>query len=120
MTPFVRLLVVFHFLRQALGTQSTPSNQTLIGLALLLTFFLMQPVGADIYPDAIVPLEARADHDDERARSWRPTPLRAFHAAIHPGKRSRAVRGAGERTAVPRNPRTWACALSRRPTCCRS
>lgn len=58
MTPFVRLLVVFHFLRQALGTQSTPSNQTLIGLALLLTFFLMQPVGANIYSDAIVPLEA--------------------------------------------------------------
>jgi len=58
MTPFVRLLVVFHFLRQALGTQSTPSNQTLIGLALLLTFFLMQPVGAVIYSDAIVPLEA--------------------------------------------------------------
>ncbi len=58
MTPFVRLLVVFHFLRQALGTQSTPSNQTLIGLALLLTFFLMQPVGAAIYTDAILPLEA--------------------------------------------------------------
>jgi len=58
MTPFVRLLVVFHFLRQALGTQSTPSNQTLIGLALLLTFFLMQPVGVAIYHDAIVPLEA--------------------------------------------------------------
>ena len=53
MTPFVRLLVVFHFLRQALGTQSTPSNQTLIGLSLLLTFFLMQPVGTTIYNDAI-------------------------------------------------------------------
>ena len=57
-TPFVRLLVVFHFLRQALGTQSTPSNQTLIGLALLLTFFLMQPVGTAIYSEAIVPLQA--------------------------------------------------------------
>src|SRR4029077_5435958 len=39
MTPFVRLLVVFVFLRQALGTQTTPRNQTLIGLSLLLTFF---------------------------------------------------------------------------------
>lgn len=58
MTPFVRLLVVFHFLRQALGTQTAPSNQTLIGLALILTFFLMQPVGAAIYADAFVPLEA--------------------------------------------------------------
>lgn len=58
MTPFVRLLVVFHFLRQALGTQSTPTNQTLIGLALLLTFFLMQPVGAAIYTQAVLPLQA--------------------------------------------------------------
>ncbi|MGA9355763.1 MAG: flagellar type III secretion system pore protein FliP [Terriglobales bacterium] len=57
MTPFVRLLVVFHFLRQALGTQTAPSNQTLIGLALILTFFLMQPVGAAIYDDAVVPLQ---------------------------------------------------------------
>ena len=58
MTPFVRLLIVFHFLRQALGTQSTPTNQTLIGLALVLTFFLMQPVGVAIQQQAIVPLQA--------------------------------------------------------------
>ena len=57
MTPFVRLLVVFHFLRQALGTQNTPTNQTLIGLALFLTYFIMQPVGADVYQAAIVPLQ---------------------------------------------------------------
>ena len=57
MTPFARLLIVFHFLRQALGLQSTPSNQTLIGLALVLTFFLMQPVGASIYAQAVQPLQ---------------------------------------------------------------
>jgi len=57
MTPFVRLLVVFHFLRQALGTQSTPTNQTLIGLALVLTFFLMQPVMTAIQQNALVPYE---------------------------------------------------------------
>ena len=57
MTPFARLLVVFHFLRQALGTQTAPSNQTLIGLSLVLTYFLMQPVGASIYQAAIVPFE---------------------------------------------------------------
>ncbi len=56
-TPFARLLVVFHFLRQALGLQTTPSNQTLIGLSLVLTFFIMQPVGEQIYRDAFVPLE---------------------------------------------------------------
>lgn len=56
-TPFARLLVVFHFLRQALGLQTTPSNQTLIGLALILTFFLMQPVTANIYQHALEPYE---------------------------------------------------------------
>ena len=58
MTPFVRLLVIFHFLRQALGTQTTPSNQTLIGLSLFLTWFLMQPVGAAINVAAVQPLRA--------------------------------------------------------------
>jgi flagellar biosynthetic protein FliP len=57
MTPFVRILVVFHFLRQALGTQYTPTNQTLIGLALFLTFFIMQPVGAEVYQDSVAPLQ---------------------------------------------------------------
>jgi flagellar biosynthesis protein FliP len=57
-TPFARLLIVFHFLRQALGLQTTPSNQTLIGLSLILTFFLMQPVGAQIYQASIIPLQA--------------------------------------------------------------
>lgn len=58
MTPFARLLIVFHFLRQALGLQSTPSNQTLIGLSLILTFFLMQPVAGRIYQDAFVPMQS--------------------------------------------------------------
>lgn len=57
MTPFVRLTIAFHFLRQALGTQNTPSNQTLIGLALLLTWFLMQPVGTAIQQQAISPFQ---------------------------------------------------------------
>jgi flagellar biosynthesis protein FliP len=58
MTPFARLLIVFHFLRQALGLQTTPSNQTLIGLSLILTFFLMQPVASNIYNASIVPMQA--------------------------------------------------------------
>lgn len=57
-TPFARLLIVFHFLRQALGLQTTPSNQTLIGLSLILTFFLMQPVGLQIYEASIAPMQA--------------------------------------------------------------
>jgi flagellar biosynthesis protein FliP len=57
-TPFARLLIVFHFLRQALGLQTTPSNQTLIGLSLILTFFLMHPVVTQIYNTAVVPAES--------------------------------------------------------------
>jgi flagellar biosynthetic protein FliP len=58
MTPFARLLIVFHFLRQALGLQTTPSNQTLVGLSMIMTVFLMQPVGNQIYKESIVPLQA--------------------------------------------------------------
>ncbi len=58
MTPFARLLIVFHFLRQALGLQTTPTNQTIIGLSLVLTFFLMQPVGANVYELSVAPLQS--------------------------------------------------------------
>ncbi len=55
MTPMVRLLVVFHFLRQALGTQTAPSNQVLMGLALMMTWFLMQPVLTEVEQKATTP-----------------------------------------------------------------
>jgi flagellar biosynthesis protein FliP len=58
MTPMVRLLVVFHFLRQALGTQTAPSNQILMGLALMMTWFLMQPVLLDVERTALTPYSA--------------------------------------------------------------
>jgi flagellar biosynthetic protein FliP len=56
-TSFVRLIIVLFFLRQALGTQSFPPNQVLIGLALMLTFFLMAPVGERVYEQAVVPYQ---------------------------------------------------------------
>jgi flagellar biosynthetic protein FliP len=56
-TPMVRLLVVFHFLRQALGTQTAPSNQTLMGLGLMMTWFLMQPVMVAVNQEAIQPFQ---------------------------------------------------------------
>jgi len=58
LTPFLRITVVLHFLRQALGTQTVPSNQVLIGLALFLTLLVMQPVAAEIYTKAWVPMES--------------------------------------------------------------
>jgi flagellar biosynthetic protein FliP len=57
-TPMVRLLVVFHFLRQALGTQTAPSNPVLMGLALMMTWFLMQPVLLQVEQQAITPYRA--------------------------------------------------------------
>ena len=57
MTPMVRLLVVFHFLRQALGTQTAPSNQVLMGLGLMMTWFLMQPVLMNVEKQAVEPFQ---------------------------------------------------------------
>jgi flagellar biosynthesis protein FliP len=55
MTSFTRLAVVFSMLRHALGTQQMPPNQIMIGLALLLTFFLMTPIFQRIHSDALKP-----------------------------------------------------------------
>ncbi len=54
-TSFTRIIVVFHFLKQALGVQQMPPSQVLIGLALFLTFFIMSPVWEKINSDAIQP-----------------------------------------------------------------
>ncbi|WP_324292742.1 flagellar type III secretion system pore protein FliP [Thiomicrorhabdus sp.] len=54
-TSFLRLIIVFALLRQALGTTTTPSNQVLIGLSLFLTLFIMSPVLDQIYDKAVSP-----------------------------------------------------------------
>ncbi len=56
-SPFLRITIVLHFLRQALGTQSAPSNQVLIGLSLFLAFLIMQPVVMDVYHRGWEPVE---------------------------------------------------------------
>jgi flagellar biosynthesis protein FliP len=58
MTAFTRIVIVFHFLRQALGTQEMPSNQILIGLSLFLTMFVMAPVADRLRVDALEPAMA--------------------------------------------------------------
>ena len=57
MTSFTRIVIVLSLLRQALGTQSSPPNQVIIGLALFLTLFVMSPVFDKIYVDAYLPLQ---------------------------------------------------------------
>lgn len=56
-TPFLRITIVLHFLRQALGTQGTPSNQVLVGLALFLSILILQPVIVDVYHNAWEPMD---------------------------------------------------------------
>ena len=56
MTSFTRIIIVLSLLRQALGTQSSPPNQVLLGLSLFLTFFIMSPVLDKVYTDAYQPL----------------------------------------------------------------
>lgn len=55
MTPFARILIVLALLRQGIGTQQTPSNQILIGLALFMSFFIMTPVIDEIMDQSVTP-----------------------------------------------------------------
>ena len=55
MTSFTRIIIVLGLLRNALGTQSAPPNQVILGIALFMTFFIMSPVTDKIYQDAYIP-----------------------------------------------------------------
>ncbi len=77
MTPFTRLVVVFHFLRQAMGTQTSPPNQVIVGLALFMTIFIIRPVALDIYNRALNPyLEREISY--ETAFDEAQKPIRKF------------------------------------------
>jgi flagellar biosynthetic protein FliP len=77
MTSFTRIVIVFHFLRQALGTQEMPPNQVLIGLALFLTFFVMAPVGTEVATVAVNPvIEGRIGVAEALSRAT--PPVRTF------------------------------------------
>ncbi|WP_304003697.1 flagellar type III secretion system pore protein FliP [Methyloversatilis discipulorum] len=77
MTSFTRIIIVLSLMRQAIGTQSSPPNQVLIGLAMFLTFFIMAPVGEQIYANAYQPLsENRITF--EQALDIGSKPLKAF------------------------------------------
>jgi flagellar biosynthetic protein FliP len=77
MTSFTRLAVVFSFLRHALGTQQTPSNQIIAGLALFLTFFIMMPVWHKINSQALQPYMAE-EISQEAALKAAISPIRQF------------------------------------------
>jgi len=77
MTSFTRIAIVFHFLRQALGTQEMPSNQILIGLSLFLTMFIMAPVAQEVNAAAVEPALAGRITVSQALSSGAP-PLRRF------------------------------------------
>jgi flagellar biosynthetic protein FliP len=64
-TSFTRILIVMHFTRSALGTQTAPPNQILIGISLFLTFFIMSPVFTEIYNEAYVPFSNNEMNQEE-------------------------------------------------------
>ncbi|MGN0131770.1 MAG: flagellar type III secretion system pore protein FliP [Lachnospiraceae bacterium] len=77
LTSFTRILIVLHFTRAALNTQTAPPNQTLIALALFLTFFIMQPTISEINETAIQPFQA-GEITQEEALERGMEPLREF------------------------------------------
>ena len=77
LTSFTRIIVVLHFTRSALATQSSPPNQVLIGLALFLTLFIMQPIFTQINDTAIKPFDA-GEITQEEAIETGLKPLRDF------------------------------------------
>ena len=77
MTSFTRIIIVLSLLRHALGTQTSPPNQVMVGLALFLTFFVMAPVGEKIYAEAYLPLsENRITFNEALDRGT--VPLKTF------------------------------------------
>lgn len=80
MTSFTRIAIVLGILRTALGTAQTPSNQVLIGMALFLTIFIMQPVFTAVYVDAVEPYLAE-EVDAGTALRAASEPFRAFMLA---------------------------------------
>ena len=73
MTGFTRIVIVLGLLRQALGTQSSPPNQVIVGLSLFLTFFVMSPTIDKVYADAYKPYsENRISFDEALARGEQP------------------------------------------------
>ena len=77
LTSFTRILIVLHFTRAALNTQTAPPNQILIGLSLFLTFFIMSPTITTIYNDAFVPFD-QGEITWEEAMDTGVQPLREF------------------------------------------
>lgn len=77
LTSFTRIIIVLHFTRNALNTQTSPPNQVLLGLALFLTFFIMSPTIAQVRTEAIEPFD-KGQITQEEAFTAAMKPIREF------------------------------------------
>ena len=77
LTSFTRIVIVLHFVRNAIGTQTAPPNQVIIGLAVFLTFFVMAPTFNEVYSSAIQPL-SRNEISAQEAYDMGVKPVRKF------------------------------------------
>lgn len=112
MTSFTRIVVIFHFLRQAIGTQNTPSNQILISLALFLTFFVMSPVLKEVNDKALQPY-LNDEIVQQEALTLALTPVKkyminhtrnkdlALFAQYFPGERAKSVEDLSMMIVIP-------------------
>ncbi len=88
MTSFTRILIVLHFVRSAIGTQTAPPNQVLVGLTLFLTFFIMNPVITEINNNAVKPFEAGQIEQEE----FIDTALQPLREFMYPQTQTKDVR----------------------------
>lgn len=111
-TSFTRIVVIFHFLRQAIGTQNAPSNQILISLALFLTFFTMSPVLREVHSTALRPY-LDDEIEQQEALALASAPVKKFmiyhtrdkdlalFAGYHPGERAKSLEELSLMVVVP-------------------
>ena len=77
MTSFTRIIVALHFTRTAIGTQTSPPNLVMVGIALFMTLFIMQPTLTTVYNDAVIPFE-QGQMDQKEFAKVAMAPFRQF------------------------------------------
>ncbi len=88
MTSFTRIIVALHFTRTAIGTQTSPPNLVLIGIALFMTLFIMQPTLTEAYNTAVIPFE----NGDMQQQEFMETAMKPFRQFMYGQTQTKDVR----------------------------
>ena len=114
-TAFTRIVIVLSILRSALGAQGTPPNPVLIGLALFLTYFVMEPTLTHAWAEGLLPMmHGQISDMDGLHAHGRPVP--PLHGGQHAAQGREAVRRSRARDRRRRRPTTRRGACWRRPS----